>query len=149
MTDLLTLQELCEAIGCKPNRVVFLHRCGLLDPWSRFIKYDEYQPHHTTTELVEVSHLGIDRVRFSPEILTDPRVFILLLNQVDPAKFGPGWEGVRDMRLRLPGVLDRPRIRALEPGQKIPAVMRRIARMPLPPRTGITRMGSSERAVRR
>lgn len=126
-SDWLNVQEFAELVGCSVARLRILVRCGLLQPWSRYISYDPAPPMAAVPQLVVMTGNGIEVVTFSPDLLTDPRFLVLATNSVDPKKWGEGWEGPRDAR--LVGLLDSQRIKVLQPGKKLTPNMKRISRI--------------------
>lgn len=127
MTKWLDVQEFATLVGCTPNRLRFLYRCGLLKQWGLYMSLDTAAM-AGVSQLIVMQGEGVQVVRFHEGLLTDPRLYALCTNTVDPLKWGPGWSGARDSRFNI--FLDTRRVKVLGPWKKITPMMKRISRIP-------------------
>lgn len=133
-TEFLSIDGLARGLGCKPNRLKFLYRAGVFGLWPELVTYTEFEgSEHQELELIEVVGAEMHAVKFHRDLLQQPSLFMIVLNAVEVTSFGPGWESSRDPKMKLAGVIEPERLKLVAPGRKVPAVMKRITRIPSRP----------------
>lgn len=123
--EFLSVGEIAELVGCKPARIRYLYRAGLLTLWKAFIDFEETSI-SIHDELVVTTSNGVRKVKFSTDLLNDPKFFINCTNSMDSRRWGEGWTGLRDSRARFPGVIDPERIKVINAGGRVPTQMNKI-----------------------
>lgn len=127
MSELLGVEELATAVGCTPGRLRTLMRSGLLTPWDEHIHYELARVSIDLQLVVASERAQSPQVAlFHPDIMSDPRFFILATNSIDPVRWGAGWTGTRHPQ-GLPGVLPSDAVKLVPSGKKVPTTMKRIA----------------------
>lgn len=124
----LSVEQFAAQVGCTPGRLRLLYRAGLLTPWREYLQLTDVQI-SAEQQLVVAMPNGPQMVRFHRELLTDPRLFILALNKINPDTFGPGWQGVRYPKAKLEGTMETECVKLVAAGRTPGRTMNRICRL--------------------
>lgn len=128
MSDFLSAGEFAAELGCSVQRLRLLLRAGLLHPWGDRMDLVPVlvDAHHS--HIVVATPDGLRALMFHRKLLGDPSLFVLALNKINPAAFGPGWTGPRDNQTSIRGILDAKVVEVVHPMKKPSRTIIQLAR---------------------
>lgn len=129
MSDFLSAGEFAAELGCSVQRLRLLLRAGLLHPWGDRMDLVPVlvDAHHS--HIVVATPDGLRALMFHRKLLGDPSLFVLALNKINPAAFGPGWTGPRDNQTSIRGILDAKVVEVVNPMKKPSKVLNQLGRL--------------------
>ena len=136
MSDFLSAGEFAAELGCSVQRLRLLLRAGLLHPWGDRMDLVPVivDAHHA--HIVVASPDGLRALMFHRKLLGEASLYVLALNKINPAAFGPGWTGPRGNRTSIKGILDAKVVEVVNPMKKPSKMIQHLARLARRTRTG-------------
>jgi hypothetical protein len=136
MSDFLSAGEFAAELGCTVQRLRLLLRAGLLHPWGDRMDLVPVivDAHHA--HIVVASPDGLQALMFHRNLLAEPSLYVLALNKINPAAFGPGWTGPRDNRTSIKGIVDARIVEVVPPMKRPSKVLNQFGRLARRTRTG-------------